>query len=113
MKKQKSYSLEIGKGLALLTQLAVSILTPLILFVFGAKYLSERLGIGQWMIPVAILLGISVGLMSAWNLVQAVLIQQKKQQARAGEEGADAEALLKEAKDRIASSQPKDEADEE
>lgn len=106
MKKQNNHSLDIGKGLALLSQLAISILTPLLLFVFGARYLTQRFGIGEWLIPIAIIIGILVGLMSAWNIVQATLIQQKKiQEKRDKESGTE---IIKEARERMTQASTED-----
>lgn len=99
MQNKKNNSIDIGKGLALLSQLAISILTPLLLFVFGAKYLVEKFNIGKWLIPVALIIGLLSGLMSAWNLAQASLRQQAKIQAQKNKDtGLE---LLEEAKKRI------------
>ena len=82
MKKRNRHSLDIGKGLALLTQLAISIIVPMLLFVFGARYLAKKFAIGEWIIPGAIILGLAVGMMSAWNMIQAMIKQQEKQMAK-------------------------------
>lgn len=100
MKKQKNQSLDIGKGLALLSQLAISIVTPPLLFVFGARYLTEKFNIGKWIVPVAIVLGVLVGLMSAWNLVQGMMNHQSKlQKMKEKEDGTD---VIRDARERIA-----------
>lgn len=78
MKKQNTQSLDVAKGLALLSQLAISIVTPLLLFVFGAKYLIERYGWGSYWIAIAIVLGVLVGLSSAYSMVQGMLLEQRR-----------------------------------
>ena len=99
MKKRNHHSLDIGKGLALLTQLAISIIVPMLLFVFGARYLAQKFAIGEWIIPAAIVLGLAVGMMSAWNMIQDMIKQQEKQMAKKTK--GSHETTLKEAKERL------------
>ncbi len=100
MKKQKNYSADIGKGLAMLSQLAVSILTPMLLFIFGARFLVKKFDIGSWLIPLALIIGLASGMMSAWSMVDAIMKQQQKEvlkrQKDTGEEA------LRQARDRLA-----------
>lgn len=79
MKKKKNYSLDIGKGLTLLSQLAISIITPMLLFTFAARFLVNKGWIPSWLIPFFIIFGLAVGIMSAWNMVQAMMKQQEKE----------------------------------
>lgn len=59
--------------LALLSQLAVSIITPLLFFILGARWLTIRFGLGKWVMAAGVLLGIAgavSGLVSTLKLLQ-------------------------------------------
>lgn len=45
--------------LALLSQLAVSILTPLLLCILGARWLTVRFDLGGWVMAIGVLFGIA------------------------------------------------------
>lgn len=46
------------KGLVWLSQLGISIVSPLILCLFGSVWLRNRYGLGSWLIVLGLLLGL-------------------------------------------------------
>lgn len=46
------------EGLVWLTQVGLSIMCPLLLFIFGAVWVHNRFSLGGWIIVVGILLGV-------------------------------------------------------
>ena len=68
----KKYNLEVGRGLALISQLGISFLMPIFLFIWGAKKAVERWSLPKGVILLAVLLGIGVGASSAYRLVQGL-----------------------------------------
>ncbi len=69
-KDHKSISLEVGKGLALVSQLGISFLMPIFLFIWAAKKAVERWNLSSIVIILAVLLGVAVGASSVWKLLQ-------------------------------------------
>lgn len=49
------------KNLTMLTQLALSLLTPTLLCIFGAIWLKNKFGLGQWIVMLGIFLGLGSG----------------------------------------------------
>lgn len=61
------------KYLAFITQVGITMLTPLALCMAGAIYLKKKLGIGEWVIILAILLGIAAGMLNSYRLIMSAL----------------------------------------
>ena len=61
MKRDPRKTVDIGKNLALVTQMGIMILAPVGLCMFAANALIEKYGLGDWVMIIAILLGISAG----------------------------------------------------
>ena len=60
MKRDPRKTVDIGKNLALVTQMGIMILAPVGLCMFAANALIEKYGLGDWVMIIAILLGISI-----------------------------------------------------
>lgn len=60
-KRDPRKTVDIGKNLALVTQMGIMILAPVGLCMFAANALIEKYGLGDWVMIIAILLGISAG----------------------------------------------------
>jgi len=57
------------KNLTLLTQLAISLLTPIIMCIFRCTWLKNKFGLGNWIIIFGILFGLGSGLLSVWKFM--------------------------------------------
>ena len=64
--------------ISLITQLGLSLVTPPLLLLYGAMWLQERFGIGDWLLLCAILTGILSGGCAAYNLIRAELLCEKR-----------------------------------
>lgn len=73
------YKKSVFRSLAMVTQLGLSIVTPVFLCVFVGYQLDTRLGT-KWMVPLLIL-GVLAGGRSAWLLTRRILEQEKKDDA--------------------------------
>lgn len=51
---------------SLISQLAISFLTPIFLMIFVCTWLKNNFGIGDWLIIAGILIGLGSGLSSVW-----------------------------------------------
>lgn len=45
--------------LVLLSQFAISVISPLLVFILGARWLTLRFDLGRWVIAVGVLLGVA------------------------------------------------------
>lgn len=63
---------DIFKNLALLTQIGLSVCTPVILCILGAKWLQDRLGFGSWIVIAGAALGAGAGILSLIKLGKSV-----------------------------------------
>lgn len=68
MKTNSKKLLGISKGLALVTQLGITILVPIGLCMFIANYLIEKYKFGDGIMILAILLGISAGMLNTYKI---------------------------------------------
>ena len=68
---------------SLLTELGLSLICPILLCAWGAGYLRDRFGLGNWVMLVAILFGTLSGITSAAKLLLPILREsQDTQQQR-------------------------------
>lgn len=66
------------KDLVWLTQLGLSVITPLLLFLLGAVWLRDRFGLGVWVL----FLGIAFGLYSSYSSARAFARYWKSRQPK-------------------------------
>ncbi len=71
----KSNNLQIFKNITLLTQVGLTVATPLVICIWGASWLKNRFNMGEWIVLVGILLGIGS---SVSGLVEFIRYQSKK-----------------------------------
>ncbi len=57
-------------NLSLLSQLAVSFLTPIFMMIFICTFLKNKLGLGNWIILAGILLGLGSGISMVWKYLK-------------------------------------------
>lgn len=72
MRRKKSIrkvNWEIGKGLALVSQIAISFLLPLIFSIWLTRGMVRRWNLGNGYIVLGILIGLGVGISSVYNLI--------------------------------------------
>lgn len=74
------YKKSVFRSLAMVTQLGLSVMTPVFLCVFAGYQLDSRLGT-RWLIPLLIL-GVLAGGRCAWQLVKRILEQEKREDER-------------------------------
>ena len=70
MKRDPRKTVDIGKNLALVTQMGIMILAPVGLCMFAANALIEKYGLGDWVMIIAILLGISAGFLNIYKILR-------------------------------------------
>lgn len=73
MKNKKSTSLEIGKGLALVTQVGITILVPMLLCIWGASFLVRRFNFSNGFIVVGTIVGVAAGMVSVYRFFQGYM----------------------------------------
>lgn len=78
------YKRSVFRSLAMVTQLGLSIVTPVFLCVFAGHQLDTRFGT-KWMVPLLIL-GVLAGGRCAWLLVKRIMEQEKKDDDRLRQE---------------------------
>lgn len=64
--------METMRGLTYLTQVGLSVATPIILCLLGGLWLRQKLGLAPWTLLIALLAGLVSGLMSLWKFLQYV-----------------------------------------
>ncbi len=66
--------------LGLISQLAISMLTPVFMMIVVCSWLKNKYAMGNWIIIAGLLLGIGSGLSSAWTYLKRFLRDGEKQQ---------------------------------
>ena len=66
--------------LGLISQLAISMLTPIFMMLFACLWLKNKYELGNWVIIAGLLLGIGSGLSSVWTYLKKFLRDGEKQQ---------------------------------
>lgn len=74
------YKKSVFRSLAMVTQLGLSVMTPIFLCTFLGYQIDSRLGT-SWMIPLLIL-GAAAGGRCAWQLTKKVLEQERREDER-------------------------------
>lgn len=72
---KKNGMLDIMRGVSYLTQVGLSVATPIILCLLAAQWLQTRFGLGSWVSVAGLLIGLTSGLLS---LFKFLLYIQKK-----------------------------------
>lgn len=62
-------ALKIAKGIALVTQISISLLMPVFLSIYCSRYLIQRYNFSKFINIIAIILGLLIGLSSVYSLV--------------------------------------------
>ena len=70
VKRDPKKTVDIGKNLALVTQMGIMILAPAGLCMFAASALIKKYGLGDWVMIIAILLGISAGFLNIYKILR-------------------------------------------
>ncbi|MBR6609897.1 MAG: AtpZ/AtpI family protein [Oscillospiraceae bacterium] len=68
------------KYLGLISQLAISMLTPILLMVVVCMWLKNKYAMGDWIILVGLLLGVASGFNSVWVYMKRFLDEGRRQQ---------------------------------
>ena len=68
------------KYITMLTQLGISVMSPLIICIFVSIWLKNRYSLGDWAVLAGILLGIASGLTSFWNYIKKFTSDMQKEQ---------------------------------
>lgn len=66
--------------LSLISQLAISMITPVLLMIFVCMWLKNKYGLGNWVVMAGMFLGIGSGLSSVWTYLKRFLREGEKQQ---------------------------------
>ena len=74
----KSNKNEIAKALSMITQIGISVITPVLICVFGAKYLVEKFLPGhKYLIAIGALLGAASGIYTMIKLIRGITDSKK------------------------------------
>lgn len=65
--------------LTLLSQLAISLLTPCFLMIFICIWLKNRYGLGDWVVLVGLFLGLGSGISSVWVYLKRAIRDAEQQ----------------------------------
>ena len=68
------------KYISMITQLGIAVITPAILCTFGAIWLKNKFGLGDWIVIAGIILGIASGFYSLISYMQMFLRDARKDQ---------------------------------
>lgn len=74
------------KYLSFLTQLGLSIITPILLCILGAVWLQNRFHLGGWVLIVGILLGVGGGCSAFYQFYQFIQREERREKERKEEE---------------------------
>ncbi len=75
---KNSYNL--AKGLTAFTQIGISTAIPIVFFIWGASWLQNKFGLGNWILLLGILLGVAGGMFTFYK--EAVLFSKDKPAAK-------------------------------
>ena len=68
--------------LTLLTQLGLTFITPPLQLLFGAMWLEERFGVGEWIVIAALIVGLLSGGCGAYSLIAAELRKDRREEGK-------------------------------
>ena len=68
------------KYLGMVSQLAISMVTPILLMIIFCTWLKDRYGLGNWIIVAGMVFGVGSGLSSVWNFIRVFLKEGQRQQ---------------------------------
>ena len=66
--------------LGLISQLSISMITPIFLMLALCIWLKNRFALGDWVIIAGLVFGVGSGLSSVWTFVRAFLKESQRQQ---------------------------------
>ena len=69
-KRDNQINKEILKNISLITQLGLSVISSILLFVLGFVYLDKRLHTDGKLIIIGVLLGVATGVLAAYKLLK-------------------------------------------
>lgn len=68
------------KYLGLISQLSISMITPIFMMLALCVWLKNRFSLGNWIVIAGLLLGVGSGLSSVWTFVRSFLREGQRQQ---------------------------------
>ena len=86
-KEDRKYLMRVLSRLTLLTQLGLTFITPPLLLLFGAMWLQEHCGTGDWAVIAALLVGLLSGGCGAYGLLAGELRKDRRDDAKNTEPG--------------------------
>ncbi len=78
--KKKNKTFESFKNLSFITQFGLSIISPIIIYVWLASWLKSKFSLGDWIMVAGIMLGLFSAFYSGASFFRYVLRQAKKSQ---------------------------------
>ena len=66
-------SVKVWRYVSLISQVSISMLTPVFMMIFLCIWLKNKFGLGDWIIIVGLLLGIGSGFTSVWKQLKKFL----------------------------------------
>lgn len=69
----KKDNIKIWRSLSLISQVAISMLTPMFMMIFLCIWLKNRFDLGDWIVIAGLVLGIGGGFSSVWKQLKSFL----------------------------------------
>ena len=76
--KRRKYLSEIAKQLSWLTQLGLSLITPILLCILGCVFLCNKCGVGEWIFIPGFILGLGASFMTGYKFFLSESAKSKK-----------------------------------
>ena len=73
-------SAKVWRYVSLISQVSISMLTPVFMMILFCTWLKDKYGLGNWVIIAGLLLGVGSGFSSIWTYVKRFLREGEKQQ---------------------------------
>ena len=68
----------LAKGLTAFTHIGISTAVPIVFFIWGASWLQNKFGLGNWILMLGILLGVTSGMFTFYK--EAVIFSKDQKQ---------------------------------
>jgi len=68
---------DVIKALSMLTQVGITLITPILLCILFASWLVRKLGIGSWVVILGAVIGAASGFLNLWKQFKAIVKDDK------------------------------------
>lgn len=61
---------DVIKALSMLTQIGITLITPILLCILLASWLVNKFGISNWVVIIGAMIGVASGFLNVWKIVK-------------------------------------------